>query len=441
MNRSDSTKGLGIVQAKDNRKGWYFRPNYLTTLLCVIISALGNSQSLSELKSNLQELENSKGRLESTVVQMDHKIEKVKLRIIHEQLKEIGFPTNDPIVHHEAMSLAYAEKTEQAKWVMHIISPEIIEGTVHRTNDFRIDTMVNSGSAQELDYFIKTRNADGEFEYDGFGFDRGHLAPSADFRWSGIALSESYFYSNMSPQLPGFNREKWAELENFLRNYIINNDQNHLIVVTGPIFDGDTNVIDRSVNGVAVPSRFFKVALDPVLKRAVGFILPHEEGLSYPIETYMTSVEEVEKVTGFNFFPNYEHDTCKRSFSPKFWSPALSKGDVNPFSATKLPRAHFNTIDAKNYIQDGSRINVVGTVVSTRKSRKGNLLINLDKKFPNQIFTVFIRKEHIVNFSYDPLDFFKGKAIVVKGKVNKMGGTPTIYLESEKHVDIFDDSR
>jgi len=180
LNRSDSTKGLGIVQAKDNRKGWYFRPNYLTTLLCVIISALGNSQSLSELKSNLQELENSKGRLESTVVQMDHKIEKVKLRIIHEQLKEIGFPTNDPIVHHEAMSLAYAEKTEQAKWVMHIISPEIIEGTVHRTNDFRIDTMVNSGSAQELDYFIKTRNADGEFEYDGFGFDRGHLAPSAD---------------------------------------------------------------------------------------------------------------------------------------------------------------------------------------------------------------------------------------------------------------------
>ena len=155
----------------------------------------------------------------------------------------------------------------------------------------------------------------------------------------------------------------------------------------------------------------------------------------------MTSVEEVEKVTGFDFFSNYEHDTCKLSFDPKVWSPALRKGDAVPFSAAKLPRAHFNTIDAKNYIKDGSKINVVGTVVSTRKSRKGNLLINLDKKFPNQIFTIFIRKEHIVNFSYDPLDFFKGKAIVVKGEINKMGGTPTIYLESEKQVGLFDDTR
>jgi len=439
LNRSDSTLEWGIVQAKLNRKGWqFFYPNYLLVILCVTVSVVGNSQSFNELKANLEELENSKGRLESTIVQLDQKIEKVKLKIIHEELIEIGFPTNDPVVHHEAMSLAYAEKIEQAKWVMHIISPEIIEGAVNRTNDFRIDTLVNSGSAQELDYFIKTRNSDDEFEYDGFGYDRGHLAPSADFRWSRIALSESYFYSNMSPQLPGFNREKWAELENHLRNYIINNNESHLVVVTGPIFDGDTSVIDRSVNRVAIPSRFFKVALDPTLKRSVGFILPHEENLSYPIETYMTSVEEVEKVTGFNFFPNYDYDTCKLSFNPNIWSPALRKGDVIPLSASKLPRAHFNTIDAKNFMQDGNKINVVGTVVSTRKSRNGNLLINLDKKFPNQIFTIFIRKEHIVNFSYDPLHFFKGKAIVAKGKVNKMGGTPTMYLESEKQIDLYD---
>jgi endonuclease G len=49
------------------------------------------------------------------------------------------------------------------------------------------------------------------------GWDRGYLAPSADFRWSEKALSESYFYSNMSPQLDDFNREGWAELEGLLR--------------------------------------------------------------------------------------------------------------------------------------------------------------------------------------------------------------------------------
>ena len=114
------------------------------------------------------------------------------------------------MIRHKAFSLAYGEEVEQAIWVMHIISSEIKDGTVGRTNDFRIDTLIQSGSAEEEDYFIKTRNSDGDVEYDGFGYDRGHLAPSADFRWSRSALSESYYYSNMSPQLPGFNREKWA---------------------------------------------------------------------------------------------------------------------------------------------------------------------------------------------------------------------------------------
>ncbi len=412
--------------------------NCIVILSFILCSPDCYAQSIDKLRYELGELENSKGRVASTMVEIDKKIEQVKLNILSAELEEIGFPSNDHVIRHKAFSLAYGEEVEQAIWVMHIISSEIKDGTVGRTNDFRIDTLIQSGSAEEEDYFIKTRNSDGDVEYDGFGYDRGHLAPSADFRWSRSALSESYYYSNMSPQLPGFNREKWADLENYLRNYIVSNDESSLIVVTGPIFDGDTNYISRSKNKVAIPTRFFKVALDPKMRRAVGFILPHKEHLKYPIESYMMSVESVEKETGFTFFPNYPVDSVKNGYEPLHWSNSIQQGDVIPKSAPDLPKGHFNTIDAKNFMQDGSTVQVVGTVVSARKSRKGNALINLDRKYPNQIFTIFIKKEDLVNFPYDPVTYFDGKEIVVKGKVAKMGSTPTIYLESEKRISLFD---
>jgi len=409
--------------------------SYITLLLIIPISLFG--QTKEELNQKLVELNSAKDRIESSIGDINWKIEKVKLQLIHSDLVDMGFPTSDEIVHHKALSLAYSEKHEQAKWVAHIISPDILKGAVTRTNDFRIDTLVTTGSTVEADYFIKTLNDKGDYDYDGFGYDRGHLAPSADFRWSKTALSESYYYSNMSPQLAGFNREKWAELENQLRSYLFRNPESQLYVVTGPIYEGEDRVIERSVNKVAIPAKFFKVALDLENKKAVGFILPHEADIQYPIESFVVSVDEVEKVTGFNFFPNLKDEACEAKFDPKEWLPDVSKGDVAPISAPTLPRNHFNTVDAKLYMGDGSKINVVGQVVSTRRSQKGNILINVDKQFPNQIFTIFIRKEHIANFSYDPEKYLKGKTIVVKGQVNKMGGTPVIYLEGEKQIELY----
>ena len=84
------------------------------------------------------------------------------------------------------------------------------------------------------DFFLKQKKENGKYAYEGFGYDRGHLAPSADFRWSKKALSESYFYSNMSPQVASFNRECWADLEGLIRGYVYENKRD-LIVYTGPV--------------------------------------------------------------------------------------------------------------------------------------------------------------------------------------------------------------
>jgi endonuclease G len=137
------------------------------------------------------------------------KIEALKFQKIHEDLDKIGLPKLDPgeeVVYHLAYALVYAEPYEQAKWVAHIILPDVIHGNEGRTNDFRPDTKIKTGSAVEADYFLRLYQPDSTFKYDAFGYDRGHLAPSADFRYSKKALSESYFYSNMSPQVAQLNR-------------------------------------------------------------------------------------------------------------------------------------------------------------------------------------------------------------------------------------------
>lgn len=82
------------------------------------------------------------------------------------------------------------------------------------------------------------------------------------------------------------------------------------------------------------------------------------------------------------------------------------------------------------------KIAVCGTVVSTRTSRSGNILMNLDKPFPDQIFTVFIRKKHIVNFSTDPEQAWINREVCVRGKVVNMDGVPAMFIEDEKKIEL-----
>ena len=127
-------------------------------------------------------------------------LEVLKFEWIQDEIRAIGVPKSiheEEVFWHSAYALSYNESHEQANWVMHVIMPDIVNGNVSRSNDFREDPLVKTGTAQEKDYFLKELNADGTYSYDGYGYDRGHLAPSADFRWSEKALSESYFYSNI----------------------------------------------------------------------------------------------------------------------------------------------------------------------------------------------------------------------------------------------------
>ncbi|MEZ4895083.1 MAG: DNA/RNA non-specific endonuclease [Saprospiraceae bacterium] len=304
--------------------------------LLLFLLALSTTSVFSQnLEAEKQRIETSLDNLEQQKIKLKDDLETVRFKMINRDLIAIGLPS-DNYVMHKALALEYSEAHEQARWVAHIIVPEVKEGVVFRSNDFRPDPMISTGSAVEADYFLKQMKPDSTWAYDGFGYDRGHLAPSADFRWSEKALSESYLYSNMSPQVAEFNRGKWAELEALIRDYVINHPGVQLYVVTGPVLEENLPVIERSINKVAIPKKYFKVALDIQNKRAIGFIMPNVK-IENPVESFAVPVDVVEEATGLDFFnklPDDVEDNIESSLDKSAWFPTLSSGDtehpINP---------------------------------------------------------------------------------------------------------------
>tara|TARA_R110001592_G_scaffold6720_1_gene36114 strand:- start:4331 stop:5620 length:1290 start_codon:yes stop_codon:yes gene_type:complete len=413
-------------------------------VLLFFLPFVGFTQSIEE---QINWLNNQVETLEAKKVEVQSKIDELKLEKIRKDIAEIGLPKpleSEEVISHLAYSLVYDENHEQAKWVVHIISTDIIDGKASRSNNFRVDTLIKTGSATEKDYFLKTKKPGdkNKYEYDGFGYDRGHLAPSADFKWNKKALSESFYYSNMSPQLADFNRKKWAKLEGLMRGYVESNNQ-QLFIVTGPILNDSLPVIERGENQVSIPEYFYKIALDFTNKKAIGFIMPNKD-IKNPISSFAVSINDVETATGIDFFYQLDDELEEQLESQNHvsdWLPESQETDVTPIYQPSLPPGVFNTVQAKNYMGNGKKVTVKGTVVNARETKNGHLFFNLDKNYPNQIFTVAIWKKNIVNFSYNPLVEWMNKKITISGKIADFDGVPTMILDKENAVEFDEDPK
>ena len=198
-----------------------------------------------------------------------------------------AYRKTDEIVRHTAYTLDFSDKDKEAKWVAYRLTKDHVGGKEPRTNNFRADPEVPTGSATPQDY---TRS----------GYDRGHLAPAGDMNWSEQTVSESFFMSNMTPQKPGFNRGIWKHLEDRIRKWAVEDDT--LYVVTGPILREGLSTI--GTDNVSVPEYFFKVVLDYTAKdkKAIGFVMRNESS-KMPLGSFAVTVDSVETLTGIEFFP------------------------------------------------------------------------------------------------------------------------------------------
>ncbi|MDA3911924.1 MAG: DNA/RNA non-specific endonuclease [Bacteroidales bacterium] len=411
----------------------------LAVISIVLISNSGQAQTYRDTIKTYEEILQ---RYESKTDSVRSLMGNMKLKYIQSTIESVGLPIGaiqEEITSHPGLRISYNENHEIANWVASMILPDIKTGNFGRTNDFRVDTSISTGSTEEADFFLKTRIEADKYEYDGYGFDRGHLAPSADYRWSQTAMSATYFYSNMTPQHPDFNRGKWASVEAFLRAYIMETET-ELIIYTGPILYDNMPQVKRSINEMSLPDEHYKIAIDMENERVITFLMPNQR-IDNPIEDYVVTIDSIEKKTGLDFLtqiPENKETELESQNNPEPWFSGKQKGDRMPLTKSELPPKAYNTRDARAFMGAKRKATICGTVVSTHKSQKGNTFINLDKSFPNQVFSITIWASDHVNFPFKPAEFLMDKKICVTGKVTEYNGTPSLYLSNENNIEILD---
>jgi endonuclease G, mitochondrial len=201
------------------------------------------------------------------------------------QLEIPKYEADDTIIRHLGYTLSYNSKYKQANWVAYLLTKDETVKRFQRGEYFAPDPLI-PGANLAVDYAKS-------------GYDRGHLAPAADMGYSMETMVQSFYYSNISPQVPRFNRGIWKKLEMQVRNWALTYDS--LYIVTGPIFSDSMKVIGP--HRVAVPKAYYKVLLQ---KRngewfGIGFVLPNAS-LKGDIMQYATSIDKVEEMTGIDFF-------------------------------------------------------------------------------------------------------------------------------------------
>ncbi|SEA27892.1 DNA/RNA non-specific endonuclease [Bizionia paragorgiae] len=198
--------------------------------------------------------------------------------------------TTQLVVHHEGYSLSYSEPHEQAEWVAYELKASDLS-----SNNFERPYF-------EIDHAVKTQAASWR-NYKNSGYDRGHLCPAGDRRKSKALFDETFLTSNISPQEHEFNAGIWNRLEQKVRYWAKKYDG--VYVVTGGVLESNLKTIGNE--NVAVPNQFYKIVLDynngdPKL---IGFLLPHVDS-NRSLTNYVVSVDEIETLTGIDFFPQLD---------------------------------------------------------------------------------------------------------------------------------------
>lgn len=159
-----------------------------------------------------------------------------------------------------------------------------------RINAFKADPDLPKNEAAKPGDYAKT------------GYDIGHMSPVGDMHSDPKAMLESFYLSNMSPQIPGNNRVGWRMLEVFVRKMSI--ARKDIFVITGPIYVGNKF---KTIGGskVMVPTHFYKILYDAHSKTALTFMVPNVPFTQRDLPKYITTLKTVEDATHVDFFPGY----------------------------------------------------------------------------------------------------------------------------------------
>lgn len=227
---------------------------------------------------------------------------------------KFGFPTMDQLKWRSDYVLSYDRRNKTANWVFEHLTEDSCrrrDGVERKKCNFVSDPSVHP--------FFQSGDAD----YKHSGFDRGHLAAAGNHRSTIGDCQETFYYSNMAPQVgEGFNRGAWNQLEKMMRNFAKKNP--NVYVVTGPLYlprqepDGKFYVKYQVIGPrqVSVPTHFFKVAVVETPSggfEAHSFVLPNQPiADSVPLTSFSVPLESIERSAGFFLFEKIPRENFQR---------------------------------------------------------------------------------------------------------------------------------
>lgn len=211
-------------------------------------------------------------------------------------------PSNVVVVDYIHFQIAYNPEKRLAEYVTYELTSEKLKiKKAKRTNKFIADPLLIE---KKLPYVTPA-------EYTRSGYDRGHLAPSADFAWDQEVNDSTFVMSNMVPQAPNLNRDAWRRLEDKVREWACG--EGKITVITGPVFAANDSKLK---SGLIVPQKFFKIIIDETPpKKSLTFLYDQADKGDVLLKR-MVPVENVEAMTGIAFNKNYPELKNGRSRIP-----------------------------------------------------------------------------------------------------------------------------
>ena len=196
-------------------------------------------------------------------------------------------------VIHDHFLLSYVERFEQAAWVAYTLDKTHLSEAIRKRPYYIQDPGVGTGSAD-------WRN------FKGSGYDRGHLCPAGDRKFSETAYNQTFYTSNISPQDRQFNAGIWNELEQQVRRWARKYGRVH--VITGGVLEEGLRTI--GTEHVAVPKAYYKVVIrgEDADIQVIGFLIPNT-GTDLQPEGFLIALDDLEALTGLDFFPQLSEKT------------------------------------------------------------------------------------------------------------------------------------
>lgn len=268
------------------RKNTLFLLSFCT--LTALVSCLGNDRS-KPLMAGIKEAYNAVQKEKATSAETETSDNEGFSPVTKTEIPAPLTDRKEQILKREGYTVSYNRETLQPNWVAWCLYAGRCSGPAKRPQRaFHEDTDVQEPRAVDADYYNS-------------GFDRGHMCPAADNKWNVEAMFQSFLFTNICPQNHSLNIGDWNEMENQCRRWAAQYD--NIYIVCGPIFyDKKHKTIGR--NRIPVPEAFFKVVLrlgrNP---QAIGFIYKNTGG-NRPKGDYVNTVDEVERITGIDFFPS-----------------------------------------------------------------------------------------------------------------------------------------